>query len=106
MVGAHNPRPDRYSLITADNQANQGLRSWDKGQLTSFSQTFQAPSVPGTYQLRLYLPDTDCVDNPYCSTSVAAHYAIRLATKRGDVNVFDPTTGTNDLGVTLTVNAP
>jgi len=106
VVGNLNPEPDQYAMIAPEMQANATLRSWAPGATTTFSQTFNAPSAPGAYAIHLYIPDADCVNNRSCSESVRANYAVRLATKRNDVNVFAPATGTNDLGVSLTVTDP
>jgi len=106
VVGNLNPEPDQYAMIAPEMQANATLRSWAPGATTTFSQTFNAPSAPGAYAIHLYIPDADCVNNRSCSESVRANYAVRLATKRNDANVFAPATGTNDLGVSLTVTDP
>jgi hypothetical protein len=106
VIGASNPDPDKYLLITPQSQANTTLRAWEPGTTTTFSQTFAAPTAPGEYAIHLYIPDADCLNNSTCSDDVRANYAVRLATKRNDVNVFAPATGSNDLGLTLTVKSP
>ena len=106
VVGTLNPEPSEYALIKPQAQANTTLRSWEPGTTTTLSQTFNAPSAPGAYAIHLYIPDADCVNNSSCSDVVRANYAVRLATKRNDMNVFAPSTGTNDLGVSLTVTGP
>lgn len=105
VVGTTNPKSGTYTLITPTAQSNQSVRSWNEDTTTVFSQTFPAPSVSGTYTLRLYVPDTDCVNNASCSDATKSSYAVRLATTRGGSNVFDPGTGTNNLGVTLAVSS-
>ena len=82
--------------------------------------TTQAPSTPGTYSVRLWIPDPDLQDNDPDEVLEAQggqgvlpkatiNYAVKLATKRIDattgnsVNVFDQTTGENDLGVQIEV---
>ena len=106
VVGSVNPAPDQYALVTPEAQSNATLRSWNSGTTTTFSQTFNAPSAAGTYAVHLYIPDPDCASNSACSDAVRANYAVRLATKRNGMNVFAPSTGTNDLGVSLTVTDP
>lgn len=103
VVGVKNPRAGTFLPIAPETQSNELARTWDSGKTTTFTQTFRAPEVAGTYRLQLYIPDTDCVDNAFCNDAVNAQYAVRLATKRDGANVFDATTGTNDLGITLTV---
>jgi hypothetical protein len=44
------------------------------------------------------------VNNATCSDQTKIDYAVRLATLRAGSNVFDTTTGTNNLGVTLAVS--
>lgn len=65
-----------------------------------------ARSAAGTYAVHLYIPDPDRVSNSACSDAVRANYAVRLAPKRNGMNVFAPSTGTNDLRVSLTVTDP
>jgi hypothetical protein len=68
--------------------------SWAPGQKTTISAGGTA-SPPGMYSVRLWIPDPDA------ETHIP--YAVKLATKRGNVNMFDGTTGENDLGVSITV---
>jgi hypothetical protein len=107
VVGVTNPNSAAYTRIAPTAQTNQSVQSWVKSQTatTVFSQTFPAPTVPGTYSLRLYIPDTDCANNSFCNATTQKNYEVKLATLRGGQNLFDTTNGTNDLGVTLTVSA-
>src|SRR6185436_12406 len=89
VVGSLNPAVDTYTRVAPQTQMNTTLSAWDKGTTTTFSQTFLAPTRPGTYGIRLYIPDADCVNNSSCNESVKVDYAIRLATTRNGSNVFD-----------------
>ena len=62
----------------------------------------------------LWIPDPDLLEflstspNPEDYKKAKTNYAVKLATKRNDangnsVNVFDPDTAENDLGVSITV---
>lgn len=107
VVGSVNPNTAAYTLLVPTAQANQSVYTWVKSltATTPFSQTFPAPPVPGTYSIRLYIPDVDCVNNAFCDATTKRNYEVKLATLRGGQNVFDTTNGTNDLGVTLTVTS-
>jgi hypothetical protein len=67
------------------------------------------PPPPGTYRVRLWIPDPDLLEflstapNPEDYEKAKTHYAVRLATLRDGVNVFDPDTAENDLGVEIEV---
>lgn len=84
---------DGYESIAAT-PGGDAVESWAPGETTTFTASFAAPPA-GTYSLRLMLPDPD-------RPEVIA-YAVKLASRRDGVPVFDATTGENDLGVTLTV---
>jgi hypothetical protein len=70
------------------------VASWAPGQTTTISVDAPAPSA-GTYSVRLWIPDPDAPS--------WIPYAVKLATKRNNANVFDATTGENKLGVSITV---
>ena len=77
------------------------VASWapDQTQTTLVSVT-ACPPPPGTYEVRLWIPDPDVVD-PDAPWQIP--YAVKLATKHNGGNVFDPATGENDLGVEIVV---
>jgi hypothetical protein len=60
----------------------------------------EAPPPVGTYSVRLWILDPDV---PSGATKAKIEYAVKLATKRNGDKVFDPNTGENDLGVSITV---
>jgi hypothetical protein len=95
----HRPRTARLVLRGATapsfTLANGATASWAPGSTTTLSVTANAPSTPGTYSVRLAIPDPD-------APSVIP-YAVKLASLRGGANVFDAATGENNLGVTITV---
>ena len=99
IVGSINPKSNTYTLISPTSQFNNTARSWVKGTTTVFSQTFAAPTVAGMYTLHLYIPDADCINNSTCSDTTQSNYAVKLATLRNGSNVFDTSTGTNNLGI-------
>jgi hypothetical protein len=70
-------------------------KNWAPGTTTQISVTAAAPPPIGTYSVRLAIPD------PNAPKQIP--YAVKLASLRGDVNVFDNRTGENDLGVSITV---
>jgi hypothetical protein len=79
------------------------VSDWAPGPPRTISVSDSAP--PGTYQVRLWIPDPDAEDQ---DATVRTNYAVKLATLRANdmgqlVNVFDPDTGENDLGVEITV---
>jgi hypothetical protein len=76
------------------------VENWAPGQSTAISVNAPAPSA-GTYSVRLWIPDPDVP--PGATQETKSAYAIKLATLRGGTNVFDGTTGENDLGVSITV---
>ena len=76
------------------------VETWGPGETKQLSITAQAPSTPGTYRVRLWIPDPDL---PAGYPTAKINYAVKLATKRNNANVFDQTTGENDLGVSITV---
>jgi hypothetical protein len=72
------------------------VETWEPGETKQLSITAQqAPITPGKYSVRLWIPDPDAPSR--------IPYAVKLATKRNGVNVFDQTTGENDLGVEIEV---
>jgi hypothetical protein len=75
--------------------ANGATATWAPGSTTTLSVTANAPSTPGTYSVRLAIPDPDA--------PARIPYAVKLASQRGGTNVFDATTGENNLGVSITV---
>ena len=82
------------------------VASWAPGQTTTLSVNVPALSA-GTYSVRLWIPDPDAEPDPSDltapRTTAEKEYAVKLATLRDGVNVFDPTTGENDLGVSIVV---
>lgn len=73
------------------------VSSWAPGTTRTISVIRSAPP-PGTYEVRLWIPDPDA------KSRIA--YAVKLATLRDGDPVFDPVTGENNLGVTITVQQP
>ena len=62
---------------------------------TRLELTDTAPTTPGIYSVRLAIPDPDAPER--------IPYAVKLASKRNGMRLFDPNTGENDLGVTIKV---
>jgi hypothetical protein len=96
------------------------VEKWEPGEpggeppKQPLSITTQAPSTPGKYSVRLWIPDPDLQDNDPDEVlleqgvevlpKATINYAVKLATLRDDgENVFDADTGENDLGVVITV---
>ena len=88
------------------------VETWEPGdQPKQLSITTQAPSTPGKYSVRLWIPDPDLQDNDPDEVlevqedipKATINYAVKLATLRNGANVFDQTTGENDLGVEIEV---
>lgn len=75
--------------------ANGATADWAPRTATRLSVSAAAPVTPGTYSVRLAIPDPD---GP---TQIA--YAVKLATLRNGTNVFDSDNGENNLGVSITV---
>ncbi|WP_436529571.1 DUF4832 domain-containing protein [Actinoplanes sp. HUAS TT8] len=69
------------------------VRNWSPSASTALTVTFTAPRKAGTYALALSLPD------PSARLATTPAYAVRLA----NPGVWDPATGTNGLGISLTV---
>lgn len=69
-------------------------KNWLAGTTTRVSTT-AAPPPSGTYDVRLAILDPDAPKR--------IPYAVKFATLRGGVNVFDNSTGENRLGVSITV---
>lgn len=80
-------------------ESGGAVASWAPGQTTLLSVT-ACPPPAGMYKVRLWIPDPDVVDP---SAPQQIPYAVKLATKHDGDNVFDPTTGENDLGVEIEV---
>ncbi len=76
------------------------VASWAPGQTTTLSVNAPAPSA-GTYSVRLWIPDPDVP--PGATKETKSKYAVKLATLRNGANVFDPTTGENNLGLSIVV---
>lgn len=95
-----------------DLDAGGDVETWEPGETKHLSITAQAPNTPGKYSVRLWIPDPDLLDllkrleqegNPERYPTAQINYAVKLATKLNGVNVFDQTTGENNLGVEITV---
>ncbi|GLY02622.1 DUF4832 domain-containing protein [Actinoplanes sp. NBRC 101535] len=69
------------------------VRTWAPGKPVTLSVTFKAPSQTGAWGLSLILPD------PSVKLASTPAYAVQLA----NPGVWNPTTGRNTLGATLTV---
>ncbi|MEL7368580.1 MAG: DUF4832 domain-containing protein [Myxococcota bacterium] len=69
------------------------LMSWLPGTTSTVSQTFDAPLVPGEYEVHLAMPDP----------VRASAFAVRLSNTLNSEDVFDEALGSNDLGVTVRV---
>jgi hypothetical protein len=82
------------------------VSNWAPGTPTTISVSDSAPP-PGTYSVWLWIPDPDLLEflstspNPEDYKNAKTNYAVKLATKRNGVNVFDQTTGENNLGVEI-----
>ncbi|MDF2049316.1 DUF4832 domain-containing protein [Arthrobacter sp. Cr_A7] len=74
--------------------SNGATETWKPGTTTQISVTDTAPPT-GTYELRLTIPDPDA------PTRIL--YAVKLASQRCGVNIFDASTAENDLGISMTV---
>ncbi len=109
----HKPRKAKLALRSGSTKHVYDLsvgetENWAPGTTTRISVT-EAPPPPGTYSVRLAIPDPDVPDpdpdpdipDPYARARIA--YAVKLASLRDGVNVFDESTGENDLGVSVTV---
>ncbi len=95
------PTPGRYT------PSNSATAEWAPAHASALNEplpeppttqlelTGTAPTTPGTYSLRLAIPDPDAKER--------IPYAVKLASKRNGVRLFDANTGENDLGVTITV---
>jgi hypothetical protein len=96
----HRPRTAKVVLrsgasSTSYTPSNSGTSGWAPGTTTTLVVTASAPSTAGTYSIRLAIPDPDA--------PARIPYAVKLASLRNGVNVFDPTYGENNLGVSITV---
>jgi hypothetical protein len=94
------PRTAKVVLRSSTSQSytpsNSATFDWAPGgATTTLSLTGTAPSTPGTYSVRLAISDPDA--------PTLIPYAVKLATLRSGVNVFDASTGENNLGVSITV---
>jgi hypothetical protein len=79
-------------------------RRWAPGTTTTLTKTVRAPIVPGRYRLLLNIADPaprlhSQAKLPGSSETYNSAYAIRLA----NTGTWQPTTGYNDLGQTVTV---
>jgi hypothetical protein len=84
--------PERYT------PSNSTTAEWAPAPGTTTTRlelTDTAPITPGTYSVRLAIPDPDARER--------IAYAVKLASKRNGVRLFDANTGENDLGVTIEV---
>ena len=70
---------------------------------TRLTLTDAAPTTPGTYSVRLAIPDPDVPTDLAEDDPTRISYAVKLASLREGKNVFDANTGENDLGATITV---
>ncbi|KUL26801.1 DUF4832 domain-containing protein [Actinoplanes awajinensis] len=89
-------RPVRLVLsgpITQSVMIPADVRTWAPGKTVSLTVSFTAPSKAGAYDLALSLPD------PSTRLAATPAYAIRLA----NPDTWNPDTGTNPLGLTVTV---
>jgi hypothetical protein len=84
--------PERY---TPSNSATAEWAPAPGTTTTRLELTDTAPITPGTYSVRLAIPDPDARER--------IAYAVKLASKRNGVRLFDANTGENDLGVTIEV---
>ena len=96
----YNERPAYIVLKNGSKTYKMKLKSdprrWlPNGEVTTIDEQLTVPSnVPsGNYQLYLYLPDA------YSSIASDAHYAVRFA----NANVWDASTGMNNLNASVTV---
>jgi hypothetical protein len=105
----HKPREARLVLrgesppshvYTGPESAVEG---WAPGQTITLA--FSDAVVPGTYSVRLWIPDPDDPGNLNQDPDVKGnfHYSVKLASRRDGNKIFDPSTGDNDLGVTIIV---
>jgi|SRR5215211_1511667 len=108
------PDPDKEVYVLDGGKVETWEPGWEPGdepnQLSITEQ--EAPSTPGKYSARLWIPDPDLQDNDPDEVLEAQgdlpkatiNYAVKLATLRDDgTNVFDQATGENDLGVEIEV---
>ena len=107
------PDPDKEVYVLDGGEVETWEPGDDPNQLSITEQ--EAPSTPGKYSVRLWIPDPDLKDNDPDKVLVeqggqgvlpkaTINYAVKLATLRDGVNnVFDQTTGENDLGVEIEV---
>lgn len=82
------------------------MQGWTKEAPAVFTQTFTAPTLPGSYAVHVAIPDVDCIGNAHCNPQLRRDYAVRFATLRDGHALFDADLGSNDLGLTLTVATP
>jgi hypothetical protein len=85
--------PQSYDLLAGETE------TWAPETTTRLSASEPAPITPGTYSVRLAIPDPDVPDD----APTYIPNAVRLASLRDGVNVFDGNTGDNNLGVSITV---
>jgi hypothetical protein len=108
----HKPRDAKHELRNGASPPHEytfsggPVSNWAPGTPTTISVSDSAPP-PGTYSVWLGIPDPDLL-KPEDYPEAKINYAVKLATKRNDangnsVNVFDPDTAENDLGVSIKV---
>lgn len=74
--------------------SNGATDSWEPGTTTQVSVT-DTPPPAGTYEVWVAIPDPDA--------PTRIPYAVKLASQRSGVNIFDASTGENSLGISITV---
>jgi hypothetical protein len=97
-------RPRTASVVLRDGDTAYELattasavRDWIPGEAAILEATGPLPA-PGTYELRLHIPDPGAPE--------IVPYAVRLASTRAGEPLFDETTGENVLGVQLSIAGP
>jgi hypothetical protein len=83
-----------YSSLAPSQNEAQLVREWAPGADVTLRFSFGAPAA-GTYQLSLLLPDPTRPD--------ILDYAVKLTTLRSGAPLYDPSSGENDLGLTMQV---
>jgi hypothetical protein len=106
VVGARDPELAGATLLAPSASSGEHVQAWTREAPAVFTQTFAAPTTPGSYALQVAIPDVDCIGNAYCNQQLRRDYAVRFATRRDGQALFDASRGSNDLGVPLTVAAP
>lgn len=83
-----------YGSLEGTVEGGAAVRDWAPGGTARLSVTFERPPA-GSYSVRLLIPEPGRAD--------LRAYAVRLASLRDGVPVWDEATGENDLGVTIRV---